>query len=90
MNDEELRDRLDRIERLLTDQVAFNSPVLSVVQAMAYTNHRARSSFLDWVGKYAPNAACGHGRYTRAALDRGLEKESRVMRPTRRKQAAKK
>jgi hypothetical protein len=52
-------------------------PVLTISEAIEFVRLRSRSSLDRWCRRFASNARCGHGRYTRAALATGLEKEAR-------------
>lgn len=51
-------------------------PVLMLAEAMQFTGHQSISAFYRWTEKWAPRACCSHGRYTRAALCRGLDQEA--------------
>jgi hypothetical protein len=58
-------------------------PVLPLRDAMQLTGHKSISAFYRWLEEWAPKACCSHGRYTRTALIRGLDKEAMQTRPRR-------
>lgn len=57
--------------------------VLTKRQAMALTGKTSDTAFDAWNATYGP-CACGHGRYSREKLQRGLKRES--MKTRKRKQ----
>lgn len=50
-------------------------PVLTLEQAIPYTNHKSDSAFYVWAKKWKVTP-CDHGRYARGHLDRALEREA--------------
>jgi hypothetical protein len=58
-------------------------PVLTLREATQLTGHESTSAFYRWAKTWAPRACCSHGRYTRVALCRGLDKEATQTRPQR-------
>jgi hypothetical protein len=70
---------VERIARRVVELQGLVAPklVLTITEAMEFVRLRSRSSLDRWCRRFAPNAKCGHGRYTRAALAKGLEKEAR-------------
>jgi len=51
-------------------------PVLTLQEGMDLTGCSSSSAFYRWLNTWAPRACCSHGRYTRAALCRGLDQEA--------------
>jgi hypothetical protein len=68
------------------------SPVMSLSEAMDFTGCGSSSAFYGWLERWAPQAPCSHGKYTRSALDIGRSKQANSTRPPRRpsKRVAKK
>lgn len=78
---EEINELAEKIaERVFGLQYAM---VLTKSQAMALVSKKTDSAFGDWDKVFGP-CACGHGRYSREKLQRGLKRES--MRTRARKQ----
>ena len=75
---DELADKV--AERVFSLQYA---PVLTKSQSMSLVGKQSDTSFSAWDKTYGP-CACGHGRYSREKLLRGLKKES--MQKRKRKQ----
>jgi hypothetical protein len=78
---------IEKIARRIVELQGLVSPgpVLTLQQAMEFVAKRSRESFRVWVRRFAPNARCGDGRYTRAALAKGREVEARQFAPTRKR-----
>jgi len=57
-------------------QLIAPAPVLTQKDAMRFVQVRSQSAFDRWLTRFAPNARCGHGRYTSAALALGRRKEA--------------
>jgi len=70
------------IEKLIAIGAVTPRPaaVLTLAEAMALTKKGCDESFYKWARKWASDASCGHGRYSRERIERGLEKEARARR----------
>jgi hypothetical protein len=56
--------------------------VMTLAEACAYAKKGSPAAFYRWTKAHSVQS-CGHGRYTRRALDRGLEREAFSCRPRR-------
>jgi len=81
---------IERIARRVLElqQVMAPAPVLTVEEACLFVRVGSTSSLDRWCAKWAPNARCGNGRYTRAALSRGRDKEALKIVKRRERKAA--
>lgn len=70
---------IERIARRVLElqQILAPAPVLTMREAIDFVHVGSESAFDRWCRKFAPNARCGAGRYTRRALDRGRDVEAR-------------
>lgn len=65
------------VEQLLQrTQSVPHRPVLSATEAANFVGRRSYSAFRDWCRAYQVRP-CAHGRYSLAALKRGMEREAR-------------
>lgn len=53
------------------------SPVYTREQVMGLVGKNSQTALDRWLKTFAPKARCGQGRYTKAAIHRGLQRESR-------------
>jgi hypothetical protein len=56
-------------------QRAFESPILTLAEAVTYSKHESDSTFYRWCDKWQVKPV-SHGRYSRRWLDRGLDREA--------------
>jgi len=69
----------------LVKRAPLPGPILTTGEATAYTKHESDSAFYRWCGKWRVTRTA-NGRYSRAHLDRALDREAQTRRA--RKQAA--
>lgn len=50
--------------------------ILTLKEALAVAKKNSEDAFYRWDAKFGPTS-CGHGRYSRARIERALEKEAR-------------
>jgi hypothetical protein len=65
-----------RVAEVLRAQAGGVSPVLTTREVMALTGRQSAPALHRWVARWAPRASCGRGRYNRAVVLRGLEREA--------------
>lgn len=53
------------------------APVLDRAEAMKLVKKKSDSALDRWVAQWAPSARCGHGRFNRERLERGMLKEAK-------------
>lgn len=51
-------------------------PVMTLAEAKEFVKRPSTSAFRRWDERFGPTS-CGHGRYSRERLERGLEREAK-------------
>jgi len=64
-------------EAVARKQMRYNAPVLTAEEAMHYVGKKSEKAFRDWRKKLKV-PMCTDGRYSRRALEMGMNKESRL------------
>lgn len=78
----------DRLATLIAAKLrAFESPILTTAEAIAYTKHESDSAFYRWCERWAVRSE-HNGRWARRWLDRALQREAASGSNRRQKKAA--